>query len=126
KALSDWAGPSELSLRLAPLLAGVGGLALFGRLARECLSPPAAVLAASQLAVSWWPIELASSIKPYSLDLFLAVLLLFLAHRSLDRPRRTAALAAAALLGPVAVCLSYPAVFVAGAVSLVLLPVVWR
>jgi hypothetical protein len=121
-----WAGPSEWSLRLVPLLAGIGGLVLSWRLVRAVLPPPSAVLAVGLLAVSTWPIELACSIKPYALDLFVAVLLLWLANHALRRPDNRAWLAALTLFVPFAVCLSYPAVFVAGAVSLVLAPLVWR
>jgi hypothetical protein len=126
KFVCQIAGPSEQCLRLVPLLAGIGGLLLFWRLARLCLSPLGATLGVGILAVSGWPIELAVSIKPYSFDLFLAVLLLFLAAGHLRQPRRTARLAVLALIIPFAVLLSYPVVFVAGAVSIVLFPVVFR
>jgi hypothetical protein len=120
------AGASTACLRLLPLLAGIGGLILFWRLVRICLSPAAAVLAVGILAVSPWPIELACTIKPYALDLFLAVLLLLVGVHYLRQPRRTGLLAGLALLIPFAVGLSYPVVFVAGAVSLVLFPIVFR
>jgi Dolichyl-phosphate-mannose-protein mannosyltransferase len=118
------AGPSAWWLRLIPLLAGVGGLVLFWQLARTGLPPMAGLLAMGILAVSWWPIELASSIKPYSIDLFVSVLLLNLAVKYLRHPQGRTFLVLLALVAPLAVGLSYPAVFVAGAVSLVLAPVV--
>jgi hypothetical protein len=126
KAVYEWAGPSALCLRLLPLLAGVAGLVLFWGLARRCLPVAAATLAAGFLAVSRSPIELSANVKPYALDLFFSVVLLWLAVAYLRRPGRTALLAGLALLIPFAVGCSYPVVFVAGAVSLVLLPVVWR
>ena len=119
-------GPSDLGLRVFPLVAGVAGLVLFWRLVRETLPPPAAVLAVGILAVAQWPIEMASSVKPYALDLLAAVWLLWLATGYLRRPERNRFLAALALSAPVVVGLSYPSVFVAGAVSLVLLPAVYR
>jgi hypothetical protein len=126
KAVWQWAGPSEWLLRLVPLLAGIGALVLFWKLARACLPPASAVLAVGILAVSGWPIELACSIKPYAVDLFVAVLLLWLTVHALRRPGRPSWLVGLAVLAPFAVCLSYPAVFVAGAVSLVLAPRVYR
>jgi hypothetical protein len=122
KSVWQWAGPSEAFLRLLPLLAGIGGLVLFWRLARTLLSPMSAVLAVGVLAVSEWPIELCCSIKPYALDLFFGVLLQWLAIQALCQPGRTVWPAALALIVPFAVFLSYPVVFVAGAVSLVLAP----
>jgi hypothetical protein len=126
KAVYAWSGPSGLCLRLAPLLAGVGGLVLFARLARAWLPAPAATLAVGLLAVSRWPIELSATIKPYAPDLLASVLLLLLATACLRRPRAAATWAALALLVPLLVCTSYPAVLVAGTVSLVLAPGVFR
>jgi hypothetical protein len=150
------AGPSAYWLRLVPLLAGVGGLVLFWRLAQTVLSPIAVAFAVGLLAVSWPPIELASTIKPYAIDLFVSVLLLHLAVLYLRRSElRQSDLRQSALRGsdvrgsdvrqtdlrqaegkkflilltlvaPLAVGVSYPSVFVAGAVSLVLAPVVRR
>ncbi|MGH9676358.1 MAG: glycosyltransferase family 39 protein, partial [Candidatus Acidiferrum sp.] len=120
KAILSLGGTSVLALRFMPLLAGIAGLLLFWRLARYCLAPSAAVLAAGLLAVSRWPIELAATVKPYSFDLFLAVTLIFLAIRY-SRHGGTVYLACATFLIPFAVWLSYPVAFVAGSVSLALL-----
>ncbi len=126
KAVYQCLGGSAALLRLLPLLAGVAGLELFWRLARRCLTPLPAALAVGFLAVAQSPIQLASMVKPYSLDLFAATLLLTLAVRYLRTPDRIGALAALTLLIPVIVTASYPAIFVSGAVSMVLLPVAWR
>lgn len=126
KAVYQYLGASPALLRLMPLLAGVLGLVLFWHLARRCLSPLAAALAMGFLAVAQSPIHLAATIKPYSLDLFTATLLLTLAIHYLQTPERPGTLAALALVIPFAVAASYPAIFVAAAVSLVLLPVVWK
>jgi hypothetical protein len=121
KLVYQCAGPSEWYLRLGPVLAGSGALILFGRLARNCLAPLSSVLAVGLLAVSYWSIELACMIKPYAFDLLASVALLSLAVNYLYL-RQTRWLLVLALITPFAVCLSYPAVFVAGAVSLVLAP----
>jgi hypothetical protein len=120
------AGPSEFWLRAVPVLAGIGGLVLFRRLAGAALPPTAAILAVGLLAVSWWPVELASSIKPYAVDLCVSVWLLFLSVGYLRRAESRRCLVLLAFSAPLAVGLSYPSVFVAGAASLVLAPVVLR
>lgn len=126
KAVYQWLGGSAALLRLLPLLAGIAGLMLFWRLAKLCLAPLPAALAVGFLAAAQSPIHLASMVKPYSLDLFAATLLLTLAVHYLRSPDRIGALAALTFLIPFIVAASYPAIFVAGAVSLVLLPVAWR
>ena len=126
KTVCVLAGPSEYCLRLVPLLAGVGGLILFWRLARTLLSPLAVAFAVGILAVSWSPVELASTIKPYAIDLFVSVLLLHLAVAYLRRSDGRRYLVLLTLVAPLAVGLSYASVFVAGAVSLVLAPFVCR
>jgi hypothetical protein len=126
KAVYEYLGASAELLRLVPFLAGLAGLILFWRLSRLCLTPLASAVAVGCLAVASSPIHLASMVKPYSLDLCLATLLLLLAVRYLRTPDRAGPLIALALVTPLAVAASYPVVFVAGAVGLVLLPVVWR
>jgi hypothetical protein len=117
---------SELALRLLPFLASLGGLLLFANLARQALPPRAALLAVGILAVARWPVTMGAVVKPYSFDLLLALALLTPAVHWLRWPERTGWLALLAGLAPVALAGSYPAAFVAGGVSLALLPAVWR
>src|SRR5262249_18913682 len=118
-------GDSEWALRLLPFLASVAALLLFWRLAPDLLPPLAAALAVGFLAVARWPVTMGASIKPYSLDLLVALALLTLAATWL-RQGRSRWLALLAVAGPLAVGLSYPAIFVAGGISLALLPTLWR
>src|SRR5262245_42200139 len=83
RAAVQFLGTSECALRLVPLLAGLGGLLLFWCLARQALSPLAATFAIGLLAVSRWPVTMSANLKPYSLDLFVAVALLLPAARYL-------------------------------------------
>jgi hypothetical protein len=126
KAVYQFLGGSAALLRMVPLLAGVSALILFWRLVRNCLQPLPAILAVGCLAVAASPIHLASMVKPYSVDLFVAVGLFLLAADYLQEPSRIGRLAALALVIPFAIASSYPAVFIAGSISLVLLPVVWK
>jgi 4-amino-4-deoxy-L-arabinose transferase-like glycosyltransferase len=119
-------GSSEWAVRLPALLACLGSLVLFWRLARLTLPPLARTLAVGFLAVAVWPATLGTLTKPYSFDLFFSLALLVPALTWLRRPTRLGGLIVLALTAPVAVLGSYPAVFVGGAVWLVLLPAVWR
>src|SRR5207237_350733 len=78
------------------------------------------------LAVARWPVTMGAVVKPYSFDLFFALVLILPAVHWLRRPERTGWLALLAALVPIALMGSYPAVFVAGAVSVALLPTVWQ
>jgi hypothetical protein len=119
-------GGAELALRLLPFAAGLGTLVLFWRLARQTLSPLARLFAVGIFAVSYYPMRHSCEVKPYSLDLLVALALTLLALRWLRRPDRLRPLFFLTLLVPLALAASYPAVFVAGAVSVVLLPTAWR
>jgi len=116
----NWLGATEWSLRLLPFLAGMGALVLFYQLSRQMLGPLASGLALGFLAVATWPVSMSTFIKPYSFDLLLALALLLPAVQWLKNPDQTWRLALLTLLAPVALLGSYPAVFIAGAVSLAL------
>jgi hypothetical protein len=118
-------GGSEWALRLLPFLAGVAALFLFWRLARRMLPPLAGMLAVGFLAVASFPVALGADAKPYSLDLCLSVVLLLAAVCWLQDPGKIRWLVLLCLVTPIAVFSSYPVIFIAGGVSLALLPRVW-
>lgn len=115
KASLDLFGPSELALRLLPLLASIAALFLFARLARQILEPLPAALATGVLAVSYFPVRFAAEDKPYATDLCVAVVLLILTVNWLEDGSRLRPLALLLAAAPVAVAVSYPAVFVLAA-----------
>lgn len=119
-------GTSELALRLLPLLAGLGSLLLFWKLSRRTLPPMAAALAIGFLAVSYYPVRHSCEVKPYSVDLFCALALLLPALSWLQEPERLSRLGWLVLAAPIVIGISYPAVFIATAVSMTLLVPVWR
>jgi hypothetical protein len=119
-------GASEWALRLLPFLAGTGALLLFGRLARLTVRPLAATLAVGFLAVAIWPVSMCAFVKPYAFDLLMSLSLLLPAAHWLRQPERWGWLVLLLAVAPVALLTSYPAAFVAGAVTLALLPEVWR
>lgn len=119
-------GSSEFALRLVPLVASIAGLVLFWYLARLLLTPQAAALAVACLAFARIPLEMSHTAKPYSVDLLASIALLLAACRLLDEPSRPSRVVLLFVLAPLAVLLSYPALFVAGAVGLALLPLAWH
>jgi hypothetical protein len=119
-------GTQDWILRLVPFLAAIGGLFLFWDFARRTVTPTAATIAVGIMSVSVWPVTMAATLKPYSGDLFWSALLLSLAARWHQRPERLWPLIVLAVSVPVALGSSYPTVFVAGGVSLYLLPLAWK
>src|SRR5262249_6688985 len=119
-------GATELALRLLPFLAGVAALLLFARLARRALDPLAAALAVGILAVSYYPVRHSCQGQPHAVHPLTATALLLAAVSWMRRPERLAPLVLLAVLAPVAMAVSYPSIFIAGSISLALLPAVWR
>jgi hypothetical protein len=126
KASTALLGTGEHVLRLVPFLAAMAALLLFPALARAFVSRQGWALAVGLLAVAPFAVYYAGEAKPYALDLLAAVVVLLAAARVLRRPD-TAALAALAAAGVVALWVSQPAVFVVGGVGVVLgATVLWR
>jgi len=113
-------GMSEYAMRLLPMLAGIGALVLFACWARLLVSPLAAATATGILAVGNFCVRYAVELKPYGYDLLAGMLLLLPATLFILRGR-TRWLAWLIVLTPLALALSYPAVFVAGGAALSLL-----
>ena len=119
-------GFTEYTLRLFPLLCGVGSLLVFGHLAGRLLRGTALVLAVGFLAVAYPAIRYSVEAKPYSCDMFVSLGLLALAVEWWRRPHQTRWLWALAAVVPLAVGLSYPAVFTAGGISVAVAVLLWR
>src|SRR5262245_35450769 len=56
-------GPVLLALRFLPLVAGFASMYLFWKLARQVLTPTAAVMAMAILSVSIWPVSMSTQAK---------------------------------------------------------------
>ena len=98
-------GVSEYSLRLIPFLCGLASLPLSWYAARKYVSDAGALLVVSAIAFSSCAIAYSTEVKPYGVDLFVTLLLLFIASRS-PSP------AIWALIGSLALFLSMPSMFV--------------
>ena len=111
-------GFSEYSLRLIPFICSIISLFLFRRVAQRLLSGPALLFAVAVFAVSYPQIRYAAEAKPYGTDMFLSLVMLSLVVEWYER-RNSRFLSGLAFLMPFALGASYPAVFAAGGLSLV-------
>jgi len=116
RAMYQALGMSEYVMRLIPVLAGIGGLILFAMWARKIADPLAATIATGVLAVSDEAIRHSAELKPYSIDLFVSVLLLYLATRFLLDRKNQWLIALIAVI-PAALFISLPSVFVGAGVA---------
>ena len=114
-------GPGELALRAVPLVAGIASVFLFLAVARRYLPAGAVPIAAWIFALSPFLVYYAAEFKQYSLDVAVALGLLWYAAeiraRGVDARRMLLWTAA----GFVAVFFSFTAAFVLGGVMLALL-----
>jgi hypothetical protein len=115
-------GTAEWSVHLFPFLAGIAAFVIFWRTCCTAFGPIVAGLAVGILAVSYYPVRHACEVKPYAVDLLYSALYAWLALARLRNPQQARWLIALIAATPIAVFSSYTSVFVAGAVSLVLLP----
>ena len=119
-------GPSELALRLLPLLAGLASILVFLQLVGKLLQPWSRVGAMLVFSVGWAFVIYSASLKQYSLDVLAVLILVVGSLRLVDSgfERRVALWLGA--FGAVAMLFSFPAVPVAAALGLLLAVVGWR
>ena len=126
KAAATFFGPNEYALRFFPLLCSLGALIVFRRVAERVLVGLAAPVALALFATATPLVFFAAQVKQYSTDVFVAVLLLWIALRleeTADLSRRRAVWAAVA--GAAAAWFSQPAVFVIAGLGLFLVVRAW-
>jgi len=129
-------GNHELTLRLIPLMAGCAALPLFALLLRQGLGKTGRLTALALFAAGAPLVYYASEVKQYSLDVLIAILLLWLAGEALATAQTTesndrrkfvkirgirVSHILLACVGIVAVWCSHPAVFVLAGVGMTLL-----
>ena len=120
KAMSLGLGCSEWSLRVLPTIASIASLFLLRHVAGRLFTGITPVVAVAILAIAYTPIRHGGEIKPYATDFLVSLGLIALAVESLRRPSRTRPLWLLAAVGPLAIGLSNPAIFVAAGVGVVL------
>jgi Dolichyl-phosphate-mannose-protein mannosyltransferase len=126
KAATSVFGFNEPALRLVPFLGSIASLFLFNHLISRLVRGPACLFGVAAFAVSYPGLRYAAEAKPYGTDLFASLVLVVLLVEWLRRPRQWEWLLTLVVWCPVAIGLSYPAVFTVGAVSLILLVVIVR
>ena len=119
-------GFNEYSLRLFPFLCGLASVVLFRHAAARLLRGVSLLLAVAIFCVAYYPLRHSAEVKQYASDLLVALGLLALAIEWCRTPARIAWLWALAAVVPFSLALSHPAAFVAGGVSIALVPLVWR
>jgi hypothetical protein len=119
-------GFNEYSLRLVAILSGIISMVLFTRVARRILAGPALVFAVGVFAVSYFPIRSSAETKPYGSDLLVSLALVALAVEWHRQPSQTRWLWILAVATPLALAMSFPAIFTMGAISCSFVFPVWR
>jgi hypothetical protein len=106
----DW-GSTEAS-RLLPVLAGCAAVLMAWPAALTVLRPVEALVVTGYLAFSQDLIAASSQVKPYSLDVFISLFLLWCTVPLFDEQPTRQKLSTAAIGGSLAIWFSFPAIFV--------------
>jgi hypothetical protein len=117
-------GFSEWSLRLFPVACAIASVVIFRHVASRVMHGLPLLLAVAIFATSFHPIRHAADVKPYASDLLAALILLAIAVEWWRAPERAGWLWVLAATAPVALALSYPAIFVAAGSVVGLVPMI--
>jgi hypothetical protein len=121
KVVVDTVGRDELALRLLPFVAGTAAVLLILYLARLAVTPAAVPIVVVLFAASDPLIDWTTVAKPYALDVFLSVVLLWIGLRVLRSPDSPAVLVIFAAVSTLAIWLSNPSVFTLAGISAALI-----
>jgi hypothetical protein len=119
KAITSAFGTTEFALRLVPLAAALLSVPLFYNVASQVLERPAVIVASTLFSLSTPLILFATTVKQYSSDVLVALVLYVFGLRALKHPRWTE-LVAFGVMGAAAVWFSYAAAFVLAGITFVL------
>jgi hypothetical protein len=118
-------GYTEFTLRLFSLVCSIASLFLFRSLARRLVRGTSLLVAVGVFAVAYPGIRYAAEAKPYQCDLLVSLVLLLFCVQWWRRPHRVGWLWGLAAMMPLAIGLSYPAVFVAGGIVIAVAVMLW-
>ena len=110
-------GNSEYALRLLPFIASIASLGVFYRLTRLYSSSLAGVIAIALFACGRYLLYFATELKPYSSDVAIALILFWLLTQVRHRLLEVKEAAGVAILGSLAIWLSYPSIFMLAGLS---------
>lgn len=117
KAVTEVFGSGEWALRALPMLSGVATVALFPLLLRTALEKRVLISALALLAFSPLLVRYGNEVKPYAVDVLLAVIILGWTLR-IDSHRPAFRMLTLAALGMVSIALSIPSIFSLATVAL--------
>jgi len=104
---------SEYALRLLPFLSGIASIVLFYEVAKRLIKPEAVPIAVFLFAISEPLIYYSSEVKQYSIDVFIALSILYFVTRNIQAKRLTARnIIAFGILGAIVIWFSHPSVFI--------------
>jgi hypothetical protein len=126
KALITLFGPSEYVLRLVAFVAGCASLAVMYNLLTKTVGRYGNLFALAAFAFGSYLIYYSAELKQYSTDVLLALILLLAFHEHLSRQTTARDFVVLAALGTLALCLSYPALFILAALGITLFLHYWR
>lgn len=112
KFMSTLFGLSELGLRFLPLITGIGALFLFYKVAKKTISEQSLTIALVLFAVGDHLIYFASEVKQYSSDVFIALLIIWLAILVFDKKFEIKYTMLFGFVSALCLWFSHPALFV--------------
>ncbi len=118
KFLVQGFGNNEYSLRVFPLLTGIISLPLFYLFLKRYASPQSRLLALGLFVFSDPLIYYSAELKPYSSDVFWALIIYLSAYDIDAKPLKRHRYLFFGLLGTIAVFFSYPSIFVLAGIGL--------
>jgi hypothetical protein len=113
-------GPWEWAMRLVPLMSGLASLLLFWWFCSANLGRRTTLMAVAIFSSSVYIARHANEVKPYALDLFFSLVMTCLARSAWRRPTSSGPWIGLAMVGALGVWVSYPLIFVAGGLGMVL------
>ncbi len=118
KIAVDVFGRADWALRLFPFLAALGALPLMYRVAKQYNTDSGTILPLAFFTLSTSLTYYASEVKQYSIEVLVALVLLWAAHPCLDPDSRLRDFVLLGLLGCVSLVLSIPALFTLAGIGL--------
>lgn len=119
-------GTSVWALRMPAFVCGLFSLLVFWRFARRRLDPYSGLLAVAIFAASYYVVRHSSEVKPYAGDLAVSLALICLGWAVYCRSDSIARWLGLIMFAGAGVWLSYPAVFIGGAVAMLLTVMLWQ
>jgi len=126
KALMGIFGQSEYVLRLASFVASCVSLLLMQKLLTKTGGRYGNIFALAAFAFSGYLIYYSAELKPYSSDVLLCLLLLLAFYQHISKETTAKDFVMLAALGMLALCFSYPAIFVLAGIGSTLFLHYWR